>query len=128
MMQDAAVTKPQKSGQNRISVGLSDEEHAELRALAEKYRVSMAWLGRQAITEFLDKYQKQELELPIGVISEKGAGQQQLICSAELADCPKASGRQAIKCLPVMILMRPAVRPLQRPTAKPFSCQGRSKT
>lgn len=75
-MQDIAVTKPQKSGQNRISVGLSDEEHAELRTLAEKYRVSMAWLGQQAITEFLERYQhnQQVLDLPLRFPKNKQFG------------------------------------------------------
>ena len=55
----------QKHKLNRISVGLSDREHAELLALSEKHRVSLAWLGRQAITEFLERYRNRELQLPL---------------------------------------------------------------
>lgn len=49
----------------RVSVGLSDKEYAELQAMSEKHRVSLAWLGRQAITEFLERYRNQELQLPL---------------------------------------------------------------
>ena len=55
----------QKHKLNRISVGLSDREHAELLALSEKHRVSLAWLGRQAIGEFLERYRNRELQLPL---------------------------------------------------------------
>ena len=36
----------------RFSVALDEQEHAELSSMAEKHRVSMAWLVRQAATEF----------------------------------------------------------------------------
>jgi hypothetical protein len=49
----------------RISVGVSEAEFLELQALSEKHRVSVAWLGRQAITELLDRYRHQELQLPL---------------------------------------------------------------
>ena len=55
----------QKHKLNRISVGLSGKEHADLLALSEKHRVSLAWLGRQAITEFLERYRNRELQLPL---------------------------------------------------------------
>jgi hypothetical protein len=34
-------------------------------ALAEKHDVSMAWLGRQAILEFLNRYRGERLQLPL---------------------------------------------------------------
>ena len=37
----------------RITVGLPDEEHAALAALAERHDVSLSWLTRRAVTEFL---------------------------------------------------------------------------
>lgn len=49
----------------RVSVGLSDGEYAELLALSQKHRVSLAWLGRQAIIEFMGRYRNQELQLPL---------------------------------------------------------------
>ncbi|MDP2618846.1 MAG: hypothetical protein Q8P46_01495 [Hyphomicrobiales bacterium] len=61
----------QTSKLNRISVGLSEREYAELLTLSEKHRVSMAWLGRQAIIEFLDRYANAERQLPLNLPSEK---------------------------------------------------------
>ncbi len=49
----------------RVSVNLDEQEHQELAALSEKFRVSVAWLGRQAIAEFLERYNKEELQLPL---------------------------------------------------------------
>ncbi len=55
----------QRHTQQRISVGVSEAEYTELQALSEKHRVSIAWLGRQAITEYLARYRDQELQLPL---------------------------------------------------------------
>ena len=55
----------QKHKLHRISVGLSDKEHAHLAAMSERHRVSLAWLGRHAITEFIEHYRNQELQLPL---------------------------------------------------------------
>lgn len=52
---------------HRVSVNLSAEEYQELSWLAEKYRVSMAWLSRQAIGEFLERCQQGTLQLPLGL-------------------------------------------------------------
>ena len=49
---------------HRISVGLSNAEYAELRQLSEKHRVSVAWLGRQAIVEFLERCRSQDPQMP----------------------------------------------------------------
>ena len=57
---------------HRISVGLSDTEHTELRSLSEKHRVSVAWLGRQAIVEFLARYRSSEFQIPLGWDRELG--------------------------------------------------------
>jgi hypothetical protein len=40
---------------NRITVNLSIAEHRDLCALSEKHSVSLAWLGRRAIVDFLAK-------------------------------------------------------------------------
>jgi len=63
--QSAMATKP------RISVGLPEREYRELSALAEKHRVSLAWLGRQAVAEFLERYRDRQLELPFTQSSTK---------------------------------------------------------
>ena len=57
------------SAKQRISVSLSTQEHQELSALAEKHRISLAWLGRQAVTEFLERYRNRDLQLPLFVPS-----------------------------------------------------------
>ena len=50
---------------HRISVGLSSTEHTELRELSEKHRVSVAWLGREAIVEFLERSRSKEFQIPL---------------------------------------------------------------
>ena len=49
----------------RVAVNLPDNTYDQLAALAQRYRVSMAWLGHQAILEFLDKYQDRTVQLPL---------------------------------------------------------------
>ena len=49
----------------RLVVNLPDEEYSDLVALADKHRVSMAWLGRQAILEFVEKHGEEQLGLPL---------------------------------------------------------------
>lgn len=53
----------------RISVGLSAQEYSELQAISEQHRVSLAWLGRQAIIEFMEKHGDQELQLPLTLVN-----------------------------------------------------------
>ena len=53
------------SSTQRLSVSLSPEEHCELAALAEKARVSKAWLGRRAISELLQRYREREFQQPL---------------------------------------------------------------
>ncbi|KPQ05932.1 MAG: Ribbon-helix-helix protein, copG family [Rhodobacteraceae bacterium HLUCCA12] len=40
----------------RITVSLPDKEHAALTMLAQKYDVSLSWLTRKAVMEFLQRY------------------------------------------------------------------------
>lgn len=49
----------------RVAVNLPGKEYDELVAFAEKHDVSMAWLGRQAIIEFLHRYRDEHLQLPL---------------------------------------------------------------
>lgn len=53
------------SHRQRLSVNLSADEHHQLAELAEKARVSKAWLGRHAIAELLDRYREREFLLPL---------------------------------------------------------------
>jgi hypothetical protein len=56
----------------RLSVGLSDSELAELTALKDRHHVSMAWLGRQAILEFISRYRAEHVQLPLKLTSRGG--------------------------------------------------------
>ena len=51
----------------RVSVNLSEEEYQMLSGMADKYRVSMAWLSRQAITGYLERSEHEVLQLPLGL-------------------------------------------------------------
>ena len=44
-----------------VSVNLAEEEYRELSDMAEKYLVSTAWLSRQAIRDFLERYRDEDL-------------------------------------------------------------------
>ena len=49
---------------HRITVSLSPEEHHALASLSVKSRVSQAWIARQALVEFLERHQNDQLQLP----------------------------------------------------------------
>jgi hypothetical protein len=40
----------------RLSVGLSESQHAALTALAEENEATVAWLVRRAVVEFLERH------------------------------------------------------------------------
>lgn len=58
------------AAKHRLTVNLSDREYRELSALSEQHRVSLAWLGRQAIIEFLEHHQNEALQLPLSISFE----------------------------------------------------------
>lgn len=55
----------------RVTVNLEEPEYTVLSALSGKHRVSLAWLGRQAIIEFLERHEERELQLPLILSSER---------------------------------------------------------
>jgi hypothetical protein len=63
-----------KRGQQRprLSVSLSESESRELLALKERHDVSMAWIGRQAIIEFIEKYTNETVQLPLRLTRPQG--------------------------------------------------------
>ena len=66
-MHTAAVritTKDAMAAKPRISVSLPEREYQQLSDLAEKHHISLAWIGRQAVLEFLERYQDRDLQLP----------------------------------------------------------------
>ena len=65
------ITGDPVAARNRVTVNLEDREYAELAALSDKHRVSLAWLGRQAIIEFLERRESEDLQLPLILSSER---------------------------------------------------------
>lgn len=56
----------------RITVSLSGPDHAALAELADRYDVSLSWLVRQAITEFLERSASGKVQLPLQLSPGKG--------------------------------------------------------
>lgn len=50
---------------HRVTVNLEAPEYSQLSALADKHRISLAWLGRRAIIEFLERNDQEKLQLPL---------------------------------------------------------------
>ncbi len=50
---------------HRIAVNLDDNEFAEMAAMADKHDVSLSWLGRRALLEFIARYRDEQLQLPL---------------------------------------------------------------
>ncbi len=61
----------------RIAVNLSDSEYSEIAGLAERHEVSLAWLGRQAILDFVERHRGgEQLDLPLRVSAQRGISAQ----------------------------------------------------
>ena len=65
------IAEDSVAARNRVTVNLEDREYAELSALSDRHRVSLAWLGRQAIIEFLERRESEDLQLPLILSSER---------------------------------------------------------
>ena len=61
---------------HRVSLNLTTEEFREVAALAERARVSKAWVGRQALIEFLERYRDRDLQLPLDLARTSRRGNQ----------------------------------------------------
>ncbi len=59
------------ASKNRLTVNLSDQEFSALVDLAEKAKVSKAWLGRKAIRELLERAQSEGQQLPLPLAGVK---------------------------------------------------------
>ena len=59
------------AAKHRVTINLEDREYAELAALSDKHRVSLAWLGRRAIVELLERCENEDLQLPLNLSSER---------------------------------------------------------
>ncbi len=58
----------------RVSINLPDREYGELVSLAENLRVSIAWLGRQAINELLERHRRKPIETPLALSMSQREG------------------------------------------------------
>ena len=72
-MMQIASTVSAMAANNRITVNLNAEEYAALFALSERFQVSLAWLGRRAIADLIEKYTSNpdQLNMPFLDISER---------------------------------------------------------
>lgn len=61
------------TNKRRIAVNLADGEYSDLAALAERHDVSMAWLGRQAILEFMENHHSEQQALPMRLPVPRGS-------------------------------------------------------
>jgi predicted transcriptional regulator len=57
------------ASKNRVTVNLTDDEAAQFAELAERERVSKAWLGRRAICDLLDRTRTHDQGKPRSIIS-----------------------------------------------------------
>jgi len=53
------------SAKRRITINLTDTEYIALSKLAERFQVSLAWLGRRALAELVEKYQHPSAQMPL---------------------------------------------------------------
>ena len=63
---EAPAPRKSRKGQ-RITVSLSESNHVELTGLAERHDVSLSWLARQALVEFIAKYKNTQAKLPFHI-------------------------------------------------------------
>ena len=66
-----APQKTEPRAPQRITVSLPHRDHDALSALAERCDVSLSWLTRQAVAEFLNKHAQGDLQLPLNLQSKK---------------------------------------------------------
>ena len=55
----------------RVTVSVDQRDYEQLTALAEEYRVSLAWLVRYAVADFLERYRQDQLQLPLELTSRR---------------------------------------------------------
>ena len=60
-----ATKTPGHPGNTRITVSLSARDYDLMRALADQHGVSLSWLTRKAISDFLARSTTGELQLPL---------------------------------------------------------------
>ncbi|GEM_PF-1640463 len=56
----------------RITASIPEQQHEQLQELAEKNSLSVAWLVRQAVSDFLEKIDDQQAFSPLTKETTKG--------------------------------------------------------
>lgn len=59
------------AAKNRVTVNLSDDEHSIMSEISEKFHLSLAWLGRRAIADLIEKYNASPEQFPNLLLSSK---------------------------------------------------------
>lgn len=59
----------------RITVSLSEPDHNTLLGLSEQYDVSLSWLVRQAVADFIEKHRAGQLQLPLSLTAGRTKSQ-----------------------------------------------------
>jgi predicted transcriptional regulator len=54
----------------RLTVNLAPHEYKLLAALSDASRLSRAWLIRQAVSEFLERHEDEQVQLPLGILQK----------------------------------------------------------
>jgi len=54
-----------------VTVSVDTHDHEQLVALAQEHRVSLAWLVRYAVADFLERYRQQQLQLPLDLTDRR---------------------------------------------------------
>ena len=60
------------TAKHRVSLNLAADEYAELAALAQQNRLSMAWLAREALITFLAQHRENALASPCPIGASRG--------------------------------------------------------
>ncbi|GAM02791.1 hypothetical protein SP5_099_00060 [Sphingomonas parapaucimobilis NBRC 15100] len=60
------------TSKNRLTVNLSDDEADALAQIAEKSKVSKAWLGRHAICALLERAKEDDGQIPLPLAAVGG--------------------------------------------------------
>ena len=59
----------------RITISLGDKEHQDLCELSEQSDVSVSWIVRQAVSEFLSRHGEGQSQLPLKLSAQKKVAQ-----------------------------------------------------
>jgi len=67
----AVRARREKRLATRVTVSVDQRDYEQLTALAEEYRVSLAWLVRWAVADLLERYRQDQLELPLEPVGRR---------------------------------------------------------